>query len=71
MNQHQILAVRALESARGDDSARARAAFRGYSTEQMKQQHGQSGKTRSEILQQYEDSDAEVNAAIAWVKAQA
>lgn len=62
------LAIRALESMQSDDLYRARAAFKNYTPEQMQEQHGQSGKTRAEILSVYEKANAEIDAAIAWVK---
>lgn len=66
--EHKALALRALHNMLGDDLIRARNAFRGMSVEQMQQQHGMSGKTRSEILEVYEKHDAEVKAAIAWLE---
>lgn len=65
---HKKLAIQALENMRGDDIHRARAAFRSLTPAQMQEQHGQSGKTRAQILKEYEDHDAKVSAAIAWVK---
>ena len=70
MNQHQELAIRALGNMMGDDTARARAAFRNRTPEQMQEQYGQSGKTCAHILADYEAHDAKVQAAIDWVKAQ-
>lgn len=70
MNAHQKLALRALSNLRGDDTARARHAFSRCTPKEMQEQHGQSGKTRSQILAEYEAHDAKVDAAIAWVKAQ-
>ena len=70
MNQHQELAIRALQNMRGDDTARARAAFRGLSFAGMQEQHGHSGKTRAEILAEYEAHDAKVEAAIAYIRSQ-
>lgn len=70
MNRHQELAIGALQNMRGDDTARARAAFRGLSPAGMQEQHGYSGKTRAEILADYEARDAKVDAAIAWVRSQ-
>jgi hypothetical protein len=70
MNGHKELAIRALENMRGDDAARARSEFRGLTTKQMQEQYGQSGKTRAQVLAKYEGHDAEVQAAIDWVKAQ-
>ena len=67
MNEHQKRAIRALESMKGDDIYRAEYAFRGMSQDQMNQQHGLSGKTRSEILDEYRSRDAKVDAASAWI----
>jgi len=67
---HKKLAIRALMNMRGDDTARARAAFRFLTPAQMKEQHGQSGMTRAELLALYEKSDAEIDAAIDWVRNQ-
>jgi hypothetical protein len=66
--KHKELVVRALQNMLGDDLIRARNAFRNFSTEEMRQQHGMSGKTRAEILETYVKHDAEVRAAIAWVE---
>lgn len=55
---------------RGDDLYRARAAFRGMSATQMAEQHGQSGRTRQEILAEYEEHDVRIQRAIDWVVAQ-
>lgn len=68
MNEHQELAVRALQQMKGDDTYRARMAFRNLTDKQMNELHGQSGKTRAEILSAYESHDAKVEAAIAWVR---
>ena len=68
MNEHQKLAIAALANAKGDDTARARAAFRGLSDEAMQEQHGMSGKTRAQILAEYEAHDKRIDAAICWVR---
>lgn len=70
MNAHQELALQALSNLRGDDTARARHEFSRFTPKEMQEQHGQSGKTRAQILAEYEAHDAKVDAAIAWVKAQ-
>lgn len=70
MNKHQELAIRALVNLMGDNTARARADFRNCTPEQMLEQYGQSCQTRAQILADYEAHDAEVQAAIDWVKAQ-
>jgi hypothetical protein len=69
MNDYQLIAVQALQNMRGDDTARARAAFRGMTDAEMQEPYGQSGKTRSQVLADYETSDARIDAAIAWIKA--
>ena len=69
-NKHKELAIRALENMMGDDTARARAAFRNLTPEQMQEQYGQSGQTCAQILADYEAHDAKVLAAIDWVKEQ-
>jgi hypothetical protein len=63
--------LRALENYRGDNLWRARAAFGGMNEWQLKQPYGMSGKTRAEILAEYEEHEREVDAAIAWVKERA
>ena len=62
------MALDALAGRRGDDLERARTAFRGLSSEEMKRPHGYSGKTRAEVLAGYEADRARVEAAIAWVQ---
>jgi hypothetical protein len=57
----------ALEQMKGDDLQRARAAFRGYSADQMELPHGHSGHSRREVLEGYEQHDRDVQQAIDWV----
>ena len=54
---------RALQSLRGDDLERARAAFRHCTEEEMGQEYGQSGQTRRQILQGYLDHNSEIDQA--------
>jgi len=68
MNTHQQLAIQALQNMKGDDTYRARSAFRHMTLDQMDEQHGMSGKTRAQILAEYEASDAKIDTAIAWVR---
>ena len=70
MNEHQALAISALSHMMGDDSARARANFKNCNAEQMQAEYGLSGKTRAQILADYEAHDDKVEKAILWVKAQ-
>jgi hypothetical protein len=65
---HKDLAIRALQAAKGDDLLRARHAFKGFTPEQMEEQHGQSGKTRREILNEYQAHADKHDSAIAWLK---
>jgi hypothetical protein len=60
-------ALYALERMKGDDAERARMNFRGYSADQMELPHCQSGKSRREILEGYEQHEKEVQQAIDWV----
>ncbi len=63
----RAVTLAALTAYRGDDAARARREFRGLTPEQMQEQHGQSGKTRAEVLATYEQREAKVNAAIVFI----
>lgn len=69
MNVHKALTLEALETLRGDNLHRARNAFRNCTPAELAAEYGQSGKTRAEILADYEAHDAKVTAAIAWVTA--
>ncbi len=64
------LTLRTLHNARSDDTYRAKAAFRGLSAKEMTENYGQSGKTRQQIIDEYETSDRQYDAAIAWVESQ-
>lgn len=68
---NKAMAIAALECFRGDNLQRAQSAFRGLSEQAMDEMYGQSGKTRWEILKGYQEHDAAVTAAIAWVRSQA
>ena len=48
---------RAMGAYRGDDLYRARFAFERLTPAEMQQQHGQSGKTRQQILDEYQQQD--------------
>jgi hypothetical protein len=60
--------LRALSNFMGDDLERAKWAFHGCTPEQMQELWGQSGKTRAEILAEYQSHSDSVNAAIEFVK---
>ena len=46
--------IQIVDNARGDDLYRARAAFRNCSEAELDKEYGQSGKTRRQILREYE-----------------
>lgn len=71
MNPYKEIAIRALKQMMGNDAVHARAAFRSYTPEQMQQKHGQSEKTRAQVLAEYEKREAAIRSAIDWVTAQA
>ena len=60
----------ALRQMRGDDLERAKAAFRGCPPSVMKQEYGQSGKTRNQIIAEYEAHVANIQAAVDWLNRQ-
>ena len=62
--------MQALLNLRGDNTARARHAFSRFTPKEMQEQHGESGRTRAQVLAEYEAHDAKIDAAIAWVKSQ-
>lgn len=66
---HKELILAALRQYMGDDIYRARHAFKGCTPSEMNSQYGVSGKTRQQILDDYEEHNARVEAAIAYVKA--
>lgn len=68
MSRHVEVIEAALRQYAGDDAARARRAFQG---QDMNEPWGQSGRTRAEVLAGYEKHEAEVEAALAWVRTKA
>ena len=67
MNEHKDLILYALRRLLTDDAERPMRAIGGLAPEQM-EEHGRSGLTRTQVLAAYEDREADVNAAIAWVE---
>jgi hypothetical protein len=65
-NREFVLGV--LLATRGDDLERATAAFRGFSPFMMRQRHGESDKTRQEVLDEYRERRERYDAAIEWVR---
>lgn len=62
------LILSGLSAIRGDNLERARAAFRGLPDSAMDSLYGESGKTRREILAEYEGHARMVDAASQWVR---
>ena len=58
----------ALETSRGDDLARAGVSFSGLSEAQMREQHGQSGYTRREVLERYHSRHDQIEEALEWLE---
>lgn len=52
-----------------DNFQRARAAFRGYTENQLNQQYGENDETVKEVLQQYADELLRIERAINWIEA--
>jgi hypothetical protein len=67
MSNIKKIIISALNSHKGDNLARARNAWGGLSDIEMDQLHGQSGRTKREFLNDYQQHDDEVNEAINWV----
>lgn len=67
-NETKELILRALSSYLGDDLYRAKNAFRNCSPKEMNEQYGHSGRTRQEILNEYQKHHDNVQEAIALVK---
>ena len=64
MRQPKEVILDALNNYHGDDLERAEIAFKNFSTQQLNEQYGQSGKTCRQILEGYRKHSAEVENAI-------
>lgn len=62
--QTKKLVLQGLQYLRGDNLERAKMAFRGLNPQQMQEQHGESGKTRQQLLDEYQRHEDEVTTAI-------
>jgi len=72
MNANAEIALTALDMlryCREDELVCKQVFFRQFTPEQMEQQFGKSGKTRNQIVEEYQARIDQVDAAIAWVKA--
>lgn len=68
MNKHQRLAIDALNNMRSGTAAKLMHEFRNYSDERMQHEYSDSGKTCAELLAEWKKDDADIDAAIMWVK---
>ena len=66
--EHKDYILKAMQSMRGDDLERVRMSFANLSSAKMKEQFGQSGQTRSEVLKSYEEQRKCHDDAIAWLR---
>ena len=69
MSREERLVRSAVQSMLGnaqDNAARARAAFKNHTPAQMQEQHGESGRTRAEILYVYEEHLLDCEHAMQW-----
>ena len=64
--KQKIVAI--LQNSKGDDTARAKLAFKNYTSAQMKNEWGISGKSCNDILNDYLKHDAEIVCLIDAVK---
>lgn len=62
------MALDGLYMMRGDDLERAKAAFKYCTPKEMKQLYGQSGQTRQQILDEYQEHCDRVDEAVRWLK---
>lgn len=62
------LVLKILRNAKGDDLARAKHYFKNFTPEQMAQEHGVSGKTCAQLIEEYQAYEDKIDAAIEWVE---
>ena len=67
MTKHQTFVIQALEARRSDDLFRARRRFQNHTPAQMAERYGGHGQTCAEVLRDYEEHEAAIDAAIEWV----
>lgn len=70
MNEHQRLAIQALDAMRSPKAERIRWATRSLTPEQMDEKRPDYPLSPRQILEHYEEPDHKIDAAIAWIEAQ-
>jgi len=68
MNQHKQAAINAIRATLGDDLARAKSVWRNCTPDQMNLPYGQSGKTRAELLAEWQEHADKTAATIKWLE---
>lgn len=69
MSEREIIEyiLKAIHAYTGDDLERARMSFIQFTPRQMQEQHGQSGRTRQEVLDGYVRERALATTSVHWV----
>ncbi len=60
--------IHAMRNAKGDDLERANIAFGDFTEKELDEPHGQSGRTRREVWQDYKDDRAKWYKAFHWLE---
>jgi hypothetical protein len=60
--------IRHIKQLKGDDTHRARCAFTGFTPREMQEEHGHSGKTRQQILDEYVAYDQKIDMIVDILK---
>ncbi len=68
MRKHIDLIIEALDCYQGDNAARARSAFKNCNPEDMQCNYGQSGETKQQILDTYENHERACKEAKTWIQ---
>lgn len=68
MNQHKVLAIRALNSLRSEEAARVGWAMRKITAKEMDQKPIGCVLTHRQLLDYYHSLDEPIDAAIAWIE---
>jgi hypothetical protein len=66
--EYRHIAIMAVASQKSDDAYRAQMAFSKYTKEQMQEEHGQSGRSRQQILDEYLNHNVKMDKVIAWLR---
>lgn len=70
MNEHQLLAIEALNQMRGDDLERYDIQAARLTPESRAKEFGMSGKTFDELHESYRNRNRKIDEAIIWINEQ-